>query len=175
MTVRSPLSVSLALHLRDFPLNTFRRPQCRTWPLKSLKIRSQLGQLLSISTISRETWKFACFESLRDCILDTCGLGFLKLAPARLSSKKITKYFKTTKCRTPDFSENREKPEPEKRSLITKQGLLRFKIHLNCMTSLFTLVPYSWISTFQKNQFIRLLFSELNFPWNVCAIKNLKY
>ena len=45
----------------------------------------------------------------------------------------------------------------EKRSLIIIQGLLRLKIHLNCMTSLFTLVPYYWISTFQKNQFIRRL------------------
>ena len=40
-------------------------------------------------------------------------------------------------------------------SLIIIQGLLRLKIHLNCMTSLFTLVPYYLISTFKKNQFIR--------------------
>ena len=57
----------------------------------------------------------------------------------------------------------------EKRSLITIQGLLRLKIHLNCMTSLFTLVPYYWISTFQKNQFIRLLFSGFCDLW-ICEI-----
>ena len=42
-------------------------------------------------------------------------------------------------------------------SLIIIQGLLRLKIHLYCMTSLFTLLPYYWISTLQKNQFIRRL------------------
>ena len=45
-------------------------------------------------------------------------------------------------------------------SLVIIQGLLRFKFHLEQMTSVMLFVPFVFISTLQSTHFIRLLYSD---------------
>ena len=49
-------------------------------------------------------------------------------------------------------------------TLLNKQGMLRFKFHLNCMTSLMLFVPFFCVSTLQSTQFMSIPFRGFS-PW----------